>query len=207
MRPSFKQGLASATVLQSFLPQVTRPAARISAGSKLWKRGDGPAPHASQRCLRRNAGMQNNPPRRSPRGSVQSKESARDQRSETRQSYGRNPTQEKRKRRRSEGSALSRHRHQQQSDAISGDARNNTRRNSEEGPFDSSRDWDELVYRIPAASGRAFAGTGSSWCGLISPNAVRKIPYAASTPNAIEPTAAQTNINIFNKSVIIPASV
>lgn len=55
---------------------------------------------------------------------------------------------------------------------------------------------------MPAVSGLAFTGT-VGLCGFIRPNAIRKIPYAARTPNAIDPAAAPTNMTKFNKSVII----
>jgi hypothetical protein len=51
------------------------------------------------------------------------------------------------------------------------------------------------------------ATAGRRLCGLIMPNAKRKIPYASNTPNAIEPTAAHTNMNKFNKSAINLSSV
>jgi len=38
--------------------------------------------------------------------------------------------------------------------------------------------------------------------GRINANTARKIPYAVRTPNAIDPTVAQTNITKFNKSAI-----
>jgi hypothetical protein len=55
---------------------------------------------------------------------------------------------------------------------------------------------------MPAVSGLAFTGTERS-CGFINPKPIRNIPYAASTPNAIDPTAAQTSMTKFNKSAII----
>jgi len=59
---------------------------------------------------------------------------------------------------------------------------------------------------MPAVSGLAFTAT-SCLRGRISENPNRKMAYAARTPNAIEPTDAQTNINKFNKSAILFASV
>ena len=44
-------------------------------------------------------------------------------------------------------------------------------------------------------------------CGRIRAKPTRKIPYAPSTPNAIDPTDAQINIAKFNKSAIGPAPV
>jgi hypothetical protein len=59
-----------------------------------------------------------------------------------------------------------------------------------------------------AVSGEGSTATaGRRLCGLIIPNPTRKIPYASNTPNAIEPTAAHTNINKFNKSAINLSSV
>jgi hypothetical protein len=52
-----------------------------------------------------------------------------------------------------------------------------------------------------ATSARGFADMRSVR-GRINANATRKIPYAARTPNAIDPTAAHINITKFNKSVI-----
>jgi hypothetical protein len=61
-------------------------------------------------------------------------------------------------------------------------------------------------YTTFAVSGvRSTAGV--RLCGRIRAKAARKIPYAASTPNAIEPTDAQINIMKFNRSAIFSASV
>jgi hypothetical protein len=43
-------------------------------------------------------------------------------------------------------------------------------------------------------------------CGRIIAKPTRKIPYAANTPNAIDPNAAQTNITKFNTSAMISLS-
>jgi hypothetical protein len=54
---------------------------------------------------------------------------------------------------------------------------------------------------MPAVSGLAFTATVGS-CGFMRPKAIRKTPYAVSTPNAIDPAEAPTNITRFKISVI-----
>jgi hypothetical protein len=57
-------------------------------------------------------------------------------------------------------------------------------------------------YKTPAVSGLVFTATLGLW-GRINAKPTRKIPYAANTPNAIEPTVAQTNIVRFSTSAMI----
>jgi hypothetical protein len=58
-----------------------------------------------------------------------------------------------------------------------------------------------MFYRMVAASAWGLTGTGLLR-GRIMANATRKIPYAARTPKAMDPTVAHINIIKFNKSVI-----
>jgi hypothetical protein len=62
------------------------------------------------------------------------------------------------------------------------------------------------LYKTPAVSGRDFTVT-VRLSGRIIAKPMRKIPYAAITPNAIEPTVAQTNIVKFSTSAmsIVPS--
>jgi len=50
-----------------------------------------------------------------------------------------------------------------------------------------------------ASCARTFTGAGLGF-GRISANPIRKMPYAVRTPNAIDPSAAQTNMVKFNRS-------
>jgi hypothetical protein len=60
-------------------------------------------------------------------------------------------------------------------------------------------------YKTPAVSGLGFTVT-VRLCGRIIAKPTRKIPYAASTPNAIDPNVAHTNITKFNTSAMISLS-